>query len=587
MLPRWDVTDVFPSLTSREFADATESLGAGLQRLTALYDQYNVGAENSSPVGIDAIIEATNASAEQSQLLGVYTLSVVSTDSTDGEGQRAQSELRALGATASQLNARFTAWVGACTADAMIESGPVAAEHAWPLRRLEVRATHQMTPDQEDLYADTSTTGTQAWASLFNDVTSQLEAEVEGQGRLPMAAVRGLATDHDPAVRQRAFEAELVAWPTIATTVMHAMNAIKGEANIVNRRRRWANPLDASLYANSVDRSTYDAMTAAIRASLPDFRSWMRTKARLHGYEGGLRWHDLFAPLPIAPGEVTWDDGCAQVHAAFGAYSPALEGLARRAVSDRWIDAEPRPGKRGGAFCASLVADRSIVHLNWSGSADSVSTLAHELGHAYHNTQLAHRTPLQRALPMALAETASIFCETLLVEEGLRRADGAERLALLDTDLIGSNQVVVDIHSRVLFETEVFARRQRRNLTSEELCELMVQAQNDAYDDGLAVDSRNPYMWAVKPHYYNSHYYNWPYTFGLLFGLGLYATYGKDPERFRHGYDDLLSRVGMASAAELGKAFGIDVDDEAFWNASLDTVRSRIAEYQRLAEQFS
>jgi oligoendopeptidase F len=230
-----------------------------------------------------------------------------------------------------------------------------------------------------------------------------------------------------------------------------------------------------------------------------------------------------------------------------------------------------------------FVGDRSLVFLNWSGSVDSAQTTAHELGHAYHNTQLAARTPLQRSLPMALAETASIFCETLVVEEGLQRLEGDDRLVMLDVDLQGSTQVAVDIRSRFLFETEVFARRQRRTLAVGELNELMLQAQRDAYGDGLDQSTLHPYMWAVKSHYYGAHFYNWPYTYGLLFGLGLYAQYRIDPERFAAHYDDALSRAGMNTAEELGAVFGFDVTDGAFWTASLDVVRGRIEAYEQLA----
>ena len=230
-----------------------------------------------------------------------------------------------------------------------------------------------------------------------------------------------------------------------------------------------------------------------------------------------------------------------------------------------------------------FTADRSLVFLNWNGSLDATQTTAHELGHAYHNIQLAERTPLQKRLPMALAETASIFCETLVVEEGLQRLQGADRLALLDVDLQGANQVVVDIHSRFLFETELFARRQRRTLGVSELNEIMLAAQATAYGDGLDQTTAHPYMWAVKGHYYGSHFYNWPYTYGLLFGLGLFAGYRDDPDHFRQRYDDVLSRAGMDTAEELGAAFGLDVSDEAFWVASLDVLRARIADYDRLA----
>jgi oligoendopeptidase F len=398
-----------------------------------------------------------------------------------------------------------------------------------------------------------------------------------------MPAVRGLATSADPAVRKAAYDAEMEAWPRVSVAVAASMNAIKGEANAVNRRRHWDSPLDASLYANSVSRATFDAMQSAVVASLPDLRRWMRAKAALHGHEGALPWWDLVAPLPVAPGDISWDEGIDIVKGAFGAYSPQLGGLVDRALDEHWIDAGPRDGKRGGAFCMPFSGDRSLVLLNWSGSVDSAQTTAHELGHDYHNVTLAGRTPLQRRLPMALAETASIFCETLVVEEGLSRLTGDARLALLDVDLAASAQVVVDIHSRFLFETEVFARRQRRTLGVAELGEMMFSAQADAYGDGLDQSTAHPHMWVLKPHYYMSHFYNWPYTYGLLFGLGLYSRYGDDPEAFRAGYDDLLSRAGMDTAEELGSAFGIDVTDEAFWTASLDVVRHRIEQYEALA----
>jgi oligoendopeptidase F len=326
-------------------------------------------------------------------------------------------------------------------------------------------------------------------------------------------------------------------------------------------------------------------MQSAVSASLPDFRRWMQVKAQLHGHapDRGLPWWDLVAPLPMAAGDVSWDQGLTIVRKAFSEFSPGLAGLVDRAVNEQWIDAEPRDGKQGGAFCMPFGGDRSLVMLNWSGSAESAQTTAHELGHAYHNTTLAGRTALQRRLPMALAETASIFCETLVIEAGLAHLDGDERLALLDIDLQGTNQVVVDIHSRFLFETEVFARRQRRTLSARELSEMMTDAQLAAYGNGIDQSTAHPYMWLLKPHYYGSHFYNWPYTYGLLFGLGLFARYQDDPERFRSGYDTLLSRAGMDTAEELGQTFGLDVTDEAFWTASLDVVRTRIADYERLA----
>ena len=538
-LPRWDVSDVHESLESRTFVIAMEQVEAAIGRLVTEFDQRDVRATEPRVVTdtdgetTDVVIDAYNSVAEELDHLVSYVYATVSTDSRNDQAQALMSEINALEARVRPLLARLADWVQALGVRELAAVSTRGADHIGPLLRLAERADHQMTEAEEHLYAELTTTGSSAWHRLQCDVTSQLTADVQfPDGHvevLPMPAVRGLATHADARVRRAAYETEMAAWPRIAVPVAAAMNAIKGEANSINRRRKWESPLAASLFANSVSTATFEAMQSAVIASLPDLRRWMRMKAKLHGHDGPLPWWDLFAPLPVAPAEIAWNDGIDIVKGAFGAYSPQLRGLVDRALDERWIDAAPRDGKQGGAFCMSFVGDRSLVLLNWSGSVDSAQTTAHELGHAYHNTTLAGRTHLQRRLPMALAETASIFCETLVVEEGLARLDGDERLALLDVDLQGTLQVIVDIHSRFLFETEVFARRQRRTVGAAEFDVMMGEAQATAYADGLDQATAHPHMWLLKPHYYRSHFYNWPYTYGLLFGLGLYARYTRRP----------------------------------------------------------
>jgi pepF/M3 family oligoendopeptidase len=360
---------------------------------------------------------------------------------------------------------------------------------------------------------------------------------------------------------------------------------VKGQASTLNRKRNWPDDLAPALFANAVEPEVLDAMQSACVASFPDFRRYLKAKGTLLGHErgAGIPWWDLFAPVgDPAASAVSWDDATAMVDEAFGTFGAPLRALATRAVAEGWIDVGPRDGKRGGAFCMPVRGDESRVLLNFGGTVDAVSTLAHELGHAYHNTQLADRTALQRQTPMALAETASIFCETILLQSLLAAADDARRLVLLETDLQGACQVVVDIHSRFLFERAVFERRANRALSVAELRDLMTWAQREAYGDGLDEHLHHD-MWAVKPHYFGSAFYNWPYTYGLLFGIGLYAQFVADPDRFRAGYDDLLSATGLGTAAALARRFGIDVADEAFWAASLDVLRARIDEFERLA----
>jgi pepF/M3 family oligoendopeptidase len=570
-----------------------ESAGAGVTRLEALFEEHNVRAitprrvQSADGEAADSVISTFNNVVEAQEILGAYIYATVSTDSRNERAQGLLSEMETLDARVSPLLARLADWVAALGTEQLATVSTEARDHLGPLERLQARAEHQMSEVEEGLYSELGTTGSSAWGRLQGDLTSQLSTEVHlptGTKTMPMAAVRGLSTDSDLNVRKAAYEAEMRAWPTIAVACAAAMNSIKGEANVVNRRRKWKQPLDASLYSNNVSLETFNAMQSAVHASLPDFRRWMRVKAKLVGDTNGLSWWNLSAPLSISPGPISWDQGISLVKGAFASYSDRLSHLVDRSINEQWLDAEPREGKVGGAFCMSFVDDRSLVLLNWSGSVDSAQVTAHELGHAYHNTQLAHRTALQKRLPMALAETASIFCETLVVEEGLSRLQGDDRLALLDVDLIGANQVVVDIHSRFLFETEVFARRQKRTLGVSELNEIMLSAQRDAYGDGLDQTTAHPHMWVLKPHYYGSHFYNWPYTYGLLFGLGLYAQYQLDPEKFRDGYDDVLSRAGMDTAEQLGQAFGIDVTSESFWTASLDVLRARMRNYEQLAQ---
>jgi pepF/M3 family oligoendopeptidase len=603
-LPRWDLTPFFPSLGSRELAAAHEGLVADIGRLVALYDHHGVRNLADRPPGaaldaadvaaFDEVLGATNDVQEQVRLVTAYLHGFISTDAHDDEATALQSRLQPHLARLRTLGTRFSAWVADLGAEPLIAASSDAAAHAWPLRKAERAAQRQMTESEEDLAAELNLSGGTAWARLHGDVTSRLAGTVERPDGtvdvLPITVVRNLAGDPDAGVRRAAYEGELAAWETVAVPLAAAYNGVKGEAVVLNRRRGWPDALEPALFHNAVDRPTLEAMQAACTASFPDFRRYLKAKAVALGHSAGsgLPWWDLLAPVgDPAAAAATWPDAVAAVDDAFGSYSPQLRALARRAISEEWVDAEAREGKRGGAFCMSVRDGESRVLLNFAGTFDSVSTLAHELGHAYHNATMAERTPMQRQTPMALAETASIFCETILVQSHLDSTPAgpegdARRLALLDVDLTGATQVVLDIHSRFLFESATAARREERTLSVDELCGLMLDAQAETYGDGVDADARHPWMWAVKPHYYSSAFYNWPYTFGLLFGIGLFARYREEPDSFRQGYDDLLSSTGLGDAAGLAGRFGIDVRDEGFWASSLDVLRERIATYEAL-----
>jgi pepF/M3 family oligoendopeptidase len=591
-LPRWDLSALFPGLDSPEFAEGFDRLLSGIDHLTHLFREVGITESStrrseSAPVAeFERVLNALNAVSQQFDSMGSYLFGCISSDSRNDLAQARFSQFQERAVALDKLQTRFTAWVGTLPIEELSERSTLAAEHEFPLRQMHVAARHLMSEEAEALAAELSPSSGSAWAKLHDNLTSQITAKVELGGReqtLPMSAIRNLAMEPDRDLRHRAWQAELGAWEAQALPIAAAINGVKGQVLTLGARRDWADPLDESLFWSAIDRDVLDVMVAEARAAFPDFRRYLRLKARLLGTPE-LAWYDLFAPIGDAGRTWTWPEATAFIEDQFGAYSDRLRGLARRAFAENWIDAGPRPSKVGGAFCMWLLGDESRILANYSPSYEGVTTLAHELGHAYHNLNEAGLTPLQRRTPMTLAETASTFCETLVKEAALVDAEPGERIYILEQSVQGACQVVVDILSRFEFEHALFAGRRERELSISELNRLMLTAQEATYGDALAKDERHPYMWAVKGHYYSPDlsYYNYPYLFGLLFGLGLYAIYRREPGPFPDRYDALLASTGRASAADLAAQFDIDLRDRGFWRSSLAVIRDDIDRLEEL-----
>ena len=587
-MPHWDMTPIFPSLTSPEFEQEFTSALISLEELAVLFDRYEVRRRISSDVDesfvqkCEHILEQSNVLRERLRTLGSYINCFVTTDACDETAKAFQSQLETRSVQLGQLETRLIAWLGSSDIKVLLEASAIAREHEFFLRRAVVLEKHQMSEAEENLASALRPMALGGWAKLHGNTSALLTATVNVRGEekeLPMSAVRALASDSDRTVRQAAFEAEINAWKSVAVPMAAALNGIKGYQRTVRERRHYRDDLEPTLIANSIDGETLDAMQQACIQSFPDFHRYMNIKARALGVQE-LSWFDLHAPLGTSQSTWTWDTAENFIEENFLHYSPQLAAFARRTFDERWIDAESHVGKAGGAYCTGIRSGESRVLMNFDGSFSSVSTLAHELGHAYHNLTLAQRTPLQRFVPMTLAETASIFCETLVFEAAVEQANRDERIALLNSALERNLMVVVDIHSRFLFEKAVFEKRATRDLTESEFCRLMTDAQRATYGEKLA--PLHPYMWAVKGHYYGPTFYNYPYTFGLLLGLGLYADYRNNPNVFRGKYDQFLSAAGMNDAKTLAHEFGLDTSSTAFWNSSLDVIRGQIDELDKL-----
>jgi pepF/M3 family oligoendopeptidase len=579
------MTSVLPSLASPEFASAFARIGSAIDDLRAIFDEGNVRKSATPGVKLrtieifDDVVTRLNDLEEGARVIRAYLYSFITTEAGNDEAQARYSELQNLGVEMDKLGKRFAAWVGSLDSDALIAGSEIAKAHEFRVRRTREEAAHQMSEPEEELTSTLGPSGQSAWAKLHGNITSRVLADVtmpDGRvERLPMAAVRGLAHDPDARVREAGYRAEMATWPTVEVPLAAALNSIKGWQNAVNVRRGYADSLEPALLGNNVDRETLEAMQEACTESFPDLRRFLRAKARLLG-KNALSWPDLTAPVGAEGKHWEWDETASFIVDQFATYSDRLAGLAARAFLERWIDAEPREGKRDGGFCMGVHGDESRILVNFTNDFSSVTTVAHELGHAYHNLNLVHRTPLQRRTPMALAETASTFCETIVANAMLDHVSDDERLGILALTCDRDAAFVVEIHSRFLFEKAVFEGRELRELSSRELCETLTHAQREVFGDAVDPAQLHPYQWALKPHYYGSSYYNWPYTFGLLFGTGLYAQFRKEPDAFRAGYDELLSATGMHDAADLAARFGMDIRSTDFWRSSLDVMRAHV-----------
>ena len=592
-LPHWDLSVVFPGLDSPDFAQGFARAIAKVDTLQALFDTHEIGNpgvkrlfDEETVAVFESVIVQINDTMDLVYELVAYINSFITTDSRNDLAQSTLSRIQLQGVRLSQLGTRLTAWLGQLPAEELKAQSPVAADHAYALEKAHLQSQHLLSRETEDLVAELSPSGGDGWSKLYGNFTSQLVVSLElnqTPTELPMSSVRNLAYHSDRTVRRQAYEAELKAWHMAAVPLAAALNSIKGEVNTLVRHRRWDSALQTTLVQNNMDAASLEAMMTAAHNAFPDFRRYFRAKARLLGNEQ-LAWYDIFAPTGGREEGWSYAQATDFITQQFATFSPKMRDMAARAFDEKWIDAEPRPGKRDGAFCMRLRKDESRILMNFKETFNSVSTLAHELGHAYHNLNLAGRTATQRVTPMTLAETASIFCETVVTKAALTQMGTEAQFAILEASLQSAGQVVVDITSRFLFESALFAQRQERELSADELCGLMLDAQDKTYGDALEPELRHPFMWAAKSHYYSTgrSFYNYPYMFGQLFALGLYARYQADPDSFRAAYDDLLSSTGLADAANLAARFEIDIRTPAFWQSSLDVIRADIDRFEDL-----
>lgn len=561
---------------------------ADMARLKELVEQVNAFASalpQAEP--LEGLREGIRLMEELTQLinrLGEYASLRQSTDTRNAECGSRLGQVMQLASAKAGADAAFREWAAKLpNLEDLLEKDDVLKAYSYFFHNIRLDADHLLGTRGEEIAARLGLSGGSAWADLQGYLTSTVGVSYRGQ-TTNLSAIRNMAYDPDPQVRKDAYEAELKCYDAIKAPVAHALNAIKLETLSDCTLRGFASPLDRTLKQSRMKRETLEAMLSAMDEYLPKFWQYLKVKGKALGHENGLPWYDLFAPMGDSGRRYTAEEARDTLVELFSTFDQELADMTARAFDNAWIDFYPRDGKVGGAFCSGVEAlGESRILANFDGQFGDVVTLAHELGHAFHNQCIREHRPLNQDYSMPVAETASTFNECVVMAAAIQNAGSdKEKLALIEGQLQDTCQIICDIYSRFRFESKVFSSRKSHFMDADTLCSYMLEAQKQSYGDGLDPDYLHPYMWVCKSHYYGPTFYNFPYAFGGLFARGLYARYQAEGTSFVPKYKKLLYTTTVATAEDTAKTADIDLTDKNFWRSALETVAQQIGQFCQL-----
>lgn len=571
----WNLDVIYRGFDDPAFAADMEKL----EKLVQDYVAFAGELDKQTPLdGLKKGVALEESLSELSGKLVEYAFLRQSANTRDAEAGSRVGQVMQILTGAAGPQAQWREWVSEIP-DLMtlVGSDETLKDYTFLFESLLRNSSHLLGSLGEQISAKLSMSGSSAWSDLQEYLTSTVPVSYNG-GTTNLSAIRNLAYDPDPAVRKAAYEAELSCYDRIKDAVAFALNSIKLETISDCQLRGYASPLDRTLEKSDMKRETLDAMLGAMEEYMPKFRQYLRAKGKALGHENGLPWYDLFAPMGKSTARYTTEDAKRILVELFSTFDSELADMVARAFDEEWIDFYPRDGKSGGAFCAGVECiGQSRILTNFDGTFGDIVTLAHELGHAFHNQCIRTHRPLNRDYSMPVAETASTFNECVVMAAAIRQAKSHdEELALIESQLQDVTQIICDIYSRYLFESMVLENREKQFMNAETLCGMMLKAQEQSYGDGLDASFRHPYMWVCKSHYYGSTFYNYPYAFGGLFARGLYAQYEREGAAFVPKYKKLLRTTTVATAEDVAKVAGIDLTDKEFWRGALQTVAQQI-----------
>ena len=584
MNKEWSLDLLYKSFQDESFSSDIKSLEDLIQTFKDFVKGLNVNDPNKEIPNLINYMENIYILANK---LGDYVSLRQSTDTKDSETISFMQKLEELMSNISKEEAIVKKYIAnTYKLDEIIKDDPKLTEYEFFLKEIKIEAEHTLDDEVEEVVAKMNLSAGSAWSSMHQYLTSILDVDYK-EKTITLSEIRNLAHDKDANTRRLAYEKEIASYEKINDSIAFSLNNIKSQVNMLSSMRAYKSALDMTLQESRMKRETLDAMLTAIKDYLPRFHAYLRRKGEILGSRTGLPWWDLFAPLGETNKTFTIEEAKEYLTSHFRPFSNDLADLTIEAFDNNWIDFLPRSGKVGGAFCSNLpYIKESRILTNFNGSLSDVVTLAHELGHAYHGLHIQDHLPLNTDYSMPVAETASNFNETLIMNAAINEAKGNEKLTLLESQLQDTTQIICDIYSRFLFESEVFEKRRETFLFSDDLKEIMINTQKEAYGDGLDHNYLHPYMWINKSHYYSESlsYYNFPYAFGGLFAKGLYAKYLEQGPDFVPQYHSLLKATTVNTVEDVAEIAGIDLSKPDFWRQSLQTISGSINEFLKITK---
>lgn len=578
MEQQYSLVEIYPSYDSDEFQNDFKKIDSLLNDFEKLNLEDNIECIKS----VIGILEEVNTT-----IYRIFTFIELNQaiNTTDEKTTYYSNNLNAKLSNYAKTFTKIDKFLGSITVD--ITKDEYLKQYEFFFKNKKEALKHVLPEDIEEVIAKMKLSSSNAWEFMFNFLTSKASIEFNGEEKT-LSEIRNLAYSSDANVRKEAFYKELELYDSIKDSIAFSLNNIKQEVNTTSKMRGFETALDESLENARLKRETLTALWSSIDDYLPHFRRYFKHKAKLLGYEGGLKFYDLFASIGESDRTFTVEEAQEFLLKHFATFSDDMVKMVKEAFDNNYIDYFPKKGKVGGAFCSNLpYIKQSRIMMNFDGSLSSVLTLAHELGHAYHGLHVENHLPLNWDYPMPVAETASIFNENLIMSAALNEASEKEKITLMESQISDCAQITVDIYSRFLFEKEVFERKLDHFMMSEELEEIMRNAQKDTYGDGLDSETYHPFMWTCKPHYYSAgfSYYNYPYAFGGLFSRGLYAIYRENPNGFVEKYQELLEATTINTCEDVAKVMNIDLTKKDFWLKSLESIKEEIDEFIELTSK--